>query len=316
MGYIDIKNLYVEYVSKKGMLGRTQITKAVNDLSLTVNSGEILAIAGESGCGKSTLAKAIIGLEPAKSGEIIYNGKNILNMGKSGWKDYRKKVQMIFQNPYASLNPKMRIMDILKEPLIINSELSDIEIENRVVDVACKVGIDRECLDLFPHEFSGGQRQRIAIARALVLNPEIIVADEPVSALDVSIQAQIINLLLELKEKYNLTIIFISHDLGVIRHIADRVAIMYLGEIVELGTSDEIFYSPKHPYTAALIEAAPKLDSKKEKLQLLSGDLPSNTDLPGGCLFNTRCPQCMNDCKVNHPKTRHLSDTHFVKCFL
>ena len=316
MDNIDIKNLCVEYVSKKGMLGKPQVTKAVNNLSLGIKSGEILAIAGESGCGKSTLAKTIIGLEPAKSGEIIYNGKNIFNMGKSDWKEYRKKVQMIFQNPYASLNPKMKVRDILKEPLIVNSDLSSAEIEGRVVDIACKVGIDKECLNLYPHEFSGGQRQRIAIARALVLNPEVIVADEPVSALDVSIQAQIINLLLELKERYNLTIIFISHDLGVIRHIADRVAVMYLGEIVELGTSDEIFYSPKHPYTVALLNAAPKLDSKKDNSQLLMGDLPSNTDLPEGCLFHTRCPQYMTDCKDRHPDEKQLSDTHYVKCFL
>ena len=311
-----IKNLYVEYISQKGITGKTQITKAVNNLSLDIKSGEIIAIAGESGCGKSTLAKAILGLEQAKSGEIIYNDNNILSMNRAGWKDYRKKVQMIFQNPYASLNPKMKIMDILKEPLAVNSNFSDSEMEEKVIDVACKVGIDRECLSLYPHEFSGGQRQRIAIARALILNPEVIVADEPVSALDVSIQAQIINLLLELKEKYNLTIIFISHDLGVIRHIADRVAVMYLGEIVELGTSEEIFYNPQHPYTVALLNAAPKLGSKISDRQLLKGDLPSNTDLPDGCTFHTRCSQCKNECKLNSPEVKQISDTHYVKCFL
>ena len=237
-------------------------------------------------------------------------------MSKDEMKNFRKSVQMVFQNPYASLNPKMKIFDILKEPLEINTDYTKEEIEKIVIDTACKVGIDEECLSLYPHEFSGGQRQRIAIARALVLSPKLILADEPVSALDVSIQAQIINLLKELKETMNLTILFISHDLSVIKYLADRVAIMYLGEIAEIGTKDEIFYSPAHPYTKALLAAAPQINETKNKGPILSGDLPSPTDLPLGCKFHTRCPQCMAKCRDTSPQTKQLSPTHFVKCFL
>lgn len=313
---LHIKNLNVEYTSKKGILGEAQTIHAVNDLSLDIKRGEILAVAGESGCGKSTLAKAIIQLEPVKSGEIIFEGKNSLDLDKKDLKRFRKKVQMIFQNPYASLNPKMKIIETLKEPLKINTDLSDEEIESRVTETACKVGLDKECLNLYPHEFSGGQRQRIAIARALVLNPEFILADEPVSALDVSIQAQIINLLKELKEDYNLTFLFISHDLSVIKYLSDRVAIMYLGEIVELGKTDEIFFTPEHPYTKALLSSVPQITGDTEEKIILKGDLPSPADLPSGCKFHTRCPYCMPICRENEPEKTRITDSHYVKCFL
>lgn len=313
---LEIKNLFVEYKSKKGFLGQTQAIHAVNNLSLDIKKGEILAVAGESGCGKSTLAKAIILLENAKSGEIKFQDKNIFTMNKSELKNFRKKVQMIFQNPYSSLDPKMKIFDTLKEPLKINTDFDENEIEKIIYKTIEKTGLDRECLKLYPHEFSGGQRQRIAIARALVLNPEFILADEPVSALDVSIQAQIINLLKELKEDYNLTFLFISHDMSVIKYLADRVAIMYLGEIIELGKTDEIFFAPEHPYTKALLSSVPQITGNTEEKIVLEGDLPSPADLPAGCKFHTRCPYCMPVCREKIPPQSRITDSHFVKCFL
>lgn len=313
---LEIKNLFVEYKSKKGFLGQTQTIHAVNNLSLDIKKGEILAIAGESGCGKSTLAKAIILLENAKSGEIKFQDKNIFTMDKNELKNFRKKVQMIFQNPYSSLDPKMKIFDTLKEPLKINTEFNENEIEKIIYKTIEKTGLDRECLKLYPHEFSGGQRQRIAIARALVLNPEFILADEPVSALDVSIQAQIINLLKELKEDYNLTFLFISHDLSVIKYLSDRVAIMYLGEIIELGKTDEIFFAHEHPYTKALLNSVPQITGDTEEKIVLEGDLPSPADLPAGCKFHTRCPYCMPVCREKIPPQSRITDSHFVKCFL
>ena len=313
--FVEIKNLHVEYKTSKGIFGGTQTISAVNGVNLEIQKGEIIAIAGESGCGKSTLAKTIITLETPTKGEVCINGKNIFSMTSSELKLFRKKVQMIFQNPYSSLNPKMKIYDTLKEPLAINTQYSSAEIDNIIKDTIAKVGLDENCLQLYPHEFSGGQRQRIAIARALVLNPEFILADEPVSALDVSIQAQIINLLQELKETYNLTFMLITHDMGVIKYLADRVAIMYLGEIVELGTVDEIFNNPKHPYTKALLSSVPNINKNSEKI-ILEGDLPSPTNLPTGCKFHTRCPNCMAKCSQNMPISTNITDSHQVKCFL
>jgi oligopeptide/dipeptide ABC transporter ATP-binding protein len=354
---IEIKNLFVEYKLSKGFLNEQKTVFAVNGLSLDIKKGEVLAIAGESGCGKSTLGKAILRLVETKSGEILFDSaassvmlnsfqhrtgehygdsetsserrelQNILKLNKKELKNFRQNAQIIFQNPYSSLNPKMKVYDIVKEPLIVNKELktlvasgqaissmSDNEVDKMVKDAIKQVGLDERALYLYPHEFSGGQRQRIAIARALIMNPQFIVADEPVSALDVSIQAQIINLLKELKEKFNLTFLFISHDLSVIKYLSDRVAIMYLGEIVEIGTSDEIFNSPMHPYTQALLSAAPGL--AKEKKIILSGDLPSPTDLPAGCKFHTRCPHSMSICKTVQPEITEFSATHNASCHL
>ena len=313
---LEIKDLYVEYKSNKGIIGGTEIIHAVNGVNLEIKKGEILAVAGESGCGKSTLAKAVIRLEDSKSGEIDFNGENVLSMDKKALKNFRKTAQMVFQNPYSSLNPKMKIGETLKEPLKINTQFSDSQISEIIKEKIKKVGLSEDCLKLYPHEFSGGQRQRIAIARALVLNPEFILADEPVSALDVSIQAQIINLLKELKEDYNLTFMLITHDMSVIKYLADRVAIMYLGEIVEIGTTDEIFSSPKHPYTKALLSAVPQISGKESERIILTGELPSPADLPKGCKFHTRCPACFRTCAHVSPKNIEISDTHFVKCFL
>ena len=314
----EIKNLEVIYQTKKNVFGGTQTIYAVNNISLDIKKGEILAIAGESGCGKSTLAKAIMKLVNSKSGEILINGQNILTISKrEDLKSFYQKVQMIFQNPYSSLNPKMKIGDILKEPLEINTSLKKEEINKIIEEKIEKVGLDKSCLNLYPHEFSGGQRQRIAIARSLILNPEFIIADEPVSALDVSIQAQIINLLKQLKEDFNLTFLFISHDLSVIKYLSDRIAIMYLGEIVEIGRTEEIFTNPKHPYTKALLSAVPELNTQenKEKIQL-TGELPSPENLPQGCKFHTRCPYAMDKCKCEIPNSIEFTQSHNCKCFL
>lgn len=315
---LEIKNLEVVYQSKKNIFGGTKNVYAVNGVSLNANKGEILAIAGESGCGKSTLAKAIMKLIEPRSGEIIINGQNILEFRKKEeLKNFYKNIQMIFQNPYASLNPKMKIGQILREPLEINTNKSKEEIDDIVLNKIYSVGLDEDCLKRFPHEFSGGQRQRIAIARALVLEPHIIIADEPVSALDVSIQAQIINLLKQLKEKLNLTILFISHDLSVIKYISDKIAIMYLGEIIEYGKTEEIFNDPKHPYTRALLSSAPEINSDKSKEKIhLYGELPSPENLPAGCKFHTRCPFVLDKCKTEIPNIANFSETHICKCFL
>lgn len=313
---LEIKDLYVEYYADKGINGEKQVIHAVNGVSLDIKKGEILALAGESGCGKSTLAKSVMLLEKPISGEIIYDGNNILTLTSKGLKDYRKNVQMVFQNPYASLNPKMKVFDILKEPLKINTNLSDFEIYEIIKEKVRQVGLDVNSLNSYPHEFSGGQRQRIAIARALVLNPEFILADEPVSALDVSIQAQIINLLKDLKRLYNLTFLLITHDMSVIRYLADRVAIMYLGEIVEVGSTAQVFVNPKHPYTKALLSAVPNVDGTKTERIVLQGELPSPSNLPSGCKFHTRCPYCMEVCKSCSPATYEVFEGHTVNCFL
>lgn len=296
MNIIEVKNLFVEYISSN-FLGQKQCVHAVNDVSLSIKQGEIFSIAGESGCGKSSLLRAIAGLIKVKSGDVIFDGS-------------KRDIQMIFQSP--SLNPKMKIKDILLEPLIINEKnMSRKEMEQKVFDILSDVGLSNSDAQKYPHEFSGGQKQRISIARALILNPKIILADEPVSALDVSIQGQILNLLLELKNKFNLTIIFISHDLNVIRFISDRVAIMYLGEIVEQGYTDEIFTNALHPYSKALLSANPL---SKIKCEPLTGELPSPVNMPDGCKFHTRCNKATHSCSERVPEIVKVSDSHFVKC--
>jgi len=254
---LETKNLSIEYESINQ--GDKSIVKAVQDVSLKIFEGEIYALAGESGCGKSTLAKSITKLVKPKSGDILFNGKSILNQTKVDKIKYPNKVQMVFQNPYSSLNPKMKIIDILKEPLDINTNLSKKEKFNKVLEILSDVGLQETCLNLYPHEFSGGQRQRIAIARALILSPKLLIADEPVSALDASIQAQIINLLKDLQKKKNLTILFISHDMNVIKYLADRVGIMYFGSLIEENYANTIFKYPKEDYTKKLLSSVPIL---------------------------------------------------------
>jgi len=306
---LKVNNLSVDY--KTSNLGKSTVFRAVDDVSFSINEGEIFAIAGESGCGKSTLSKTIIKLIPIAEGQINYNGMDIGSLKGNNLKTFRQNAQMIFQNPYASLNPKLRIEEILSEPLIINTKLSKKEISKTVSEKFEQVGLSQDQLKLYPHEFSGGQRQRIAIARALMLNPKFVIADEPVSALDASIQAQIINLINDLKRELGITILFISHDLRVINYLADRIGIMYLGELVELGTKDEIFNDPKHPYTKALLDAVPSMDKKSEKVLL--GDFP--TEMPEGCRFSTRCTISDEHCSKEKPIYIEVTPTHKYACF-
>lgn len=307
---LKISDLNVRY--KVSKVGSDRVINAVNGVSLEIKEGEIYSIAGESGCGKSTLAKAIMRLVPISSGTILYNDRDIMSYSKDELRTYRQNVQMIFQNPYSSLNPKMKIKDILRETLDINTDFSKEEKENLIVEMIEKVGLKKTSLDLYPHEFSGGQRQRIAIARALILKPKLVIADEPVSALDASIQAQIINLLNDLKREFNLTILFISHDLSVIKYLSDKVSVMYLGEVLEQGLTSEIYENPVHPYTQALLNAVPKFG--KEHSELLQGDLP--LELPSGCKFFSRCKHSNNECDLQCPNFIDVSDTHKVRCSL
>lgn len=308
---IEIKALSIEYL-QQSINGTATTFRAVNNLSIDIKSGEVLAIAGESGCGKSTLAKAMIKLIKPIEGEVFFNDKNIEKLNHKDKKNFTSSVQMVFQNPYHSLNPKMKIYDILKESLDINTKLSRSEKKQRIEQIIKDVGLPVEALENYPHEFSGGQRQRIAIARALILKPQILIADEPVSALDASIQAQILNLLNDLKKKYNLTIIFISHDLRVIKYLADRVAVMYLGEIQEIGTVEDIFNDPKHPYTRTLLDAIPEIGKPKAEILNKEIEISSTT----ACKFAPRCTRCINDKCKESPNLMRISPTHSVRCSL
>lgn len=314
----EIKNLNMHYPIVDGLLGNFKgYIYALNNLNLDIYENEILGLVGESGSGKSTLGNCVLKLITPTSGEVLFNSENILAKNKKELKDFRKKAQLIFQNPYMSLNPRMKIYDILKEPFIINGIKDKNIIDEKIKKIINLIGLQEEVLNRYPHEFSGGQRQRIAIARAIILNPQFIVADEPVSALDVSIQAQIINLLIDLKEHLNLTMLFISHDLSVIKYISDRIAVMYLGEIVEIADKEELFKSHKHPYTEALLNAVPIIsNATKTKKIILSGDLPSPQNPPKGCKFHTRCPYVMDKCKCEEPQLKEIANGHKVRCFL
>ena len=313
----EIKNLNMHYPVIDGLLGNLKgYVYALNNVDLEIFENEILGLVGESGSGKSTLGNCVLKLINPTSGEVIFDNENILSKKKKELKDFRKKAQLIFQNPYMSLNPRMKIYDILKEPFIINKIKDKKIIEDKIKKIINLIGMQEEVLSRYPHEFSGGQRQRIAIARAIILNPQFIVADEPVSALDVSIQAQIINLLIDLKEHLNLTMLFISHDLSVIKFISDRIVVMYLGEIVEIADKNELFNNHKHPYTEALLNAVPVISENKVKKMILSGDLPSPQNPPKGCKFHTRCPYVMEKCKCNQPELKEISENHKIRCFL
>lgn len=316
---VQIKNLNMFYPISSDFAGFSNAPKeflhALNGIDLDIYKGEILGLVGESGCGKSTLGKAILKLINP-TGEVLYEDKDILNFDTKTLKQFRKKAQLIFQNPFSSLDPRMTVYALLREPLVVHKIRNKQEINSRIHEIINLVGLNEEDLKRYPHEFSGGQRQRIAIARALILKPEFLVADEPVSALDVSIQAQIITLLQELKEKLNLTILFISHDLGVVKYLSDRIAVMYLGDIVELAKADELFNNPKHPYTKALISAVPSIHKKETEEIKLQGDLPSPKNPPKACKFHTRCPNCMEICTQKEPEIIKISDSHYVKCHL
>lgn len=315
---IEIKNVCLKFPVKSGFLNsKDGFIYALNDVSLNIKKGEILGLVGESGCGKSTLGKCVLKLYDNFSGQILYKGENILQKKGKELKIFRKSAQMIFQNPYASLNPRMTIYNILKEPLLVHG-IKDKKFIKREIDKVCELtGIAKDSLNYYPHEFSGGQRQRISIASAIILKPDFIVADEPVSALDVSIRAQIINLLKELVKELDLTLLFISHDLSVVRLLCDRVAVMYLGEIAEQGNKKDLFENPKHPYTKALLNSIPII-SREEKTEknLLEGDVPSPKNLPDGCKFHTRCPEVLETCKTCNPLVYSFENNHTVRCNL
>jgi len=315
---IEIKNVRMKFPIKSGFSNsKNEFIYALNDVSLDIQKGEILGLVGESGCGKSTLGKCVLKLYDDFSGEILYKGENILLKKGKSLKEFRKSAQMIFQNPYASLNPRMTIYDILKEPLLVHGIKDKKTIKNEIDKVCELTGISKDSLNYYPHEFSGGQRQRISIASAIILKPDFIVADEPVSALDVSIRAQIINLLKDLVQELNLTLLFISHDLSVVRLLCDRIAVMYLGEVIEKGMKNDIFENPKHPYTEALLNSVPIISKEeKTKKSLLEGDVPSPRKLPDGCKFHTRCPKVMELCKTYNPEEFSFENNHTVRCNL
>jgi peptide/nickel transport system ATP-binding protein len=297
------------------MIRRRTVVKAVNDVSFTVAPGETVSVVGESGCGKSTLARAVMGIYPPTSGEIWFGGERIDSLSPRRMLPYRTRMQMVFQDPYASLNPRMTVRATLEEPVFFHQpNLSRAEVKDRVAEVMRQVGVDPAWADRYPHEFSGGQRQRISIARALVVDPAFIVADEPIAALDVSIQAQILNLLMDAQEERGLTYLFISHDLSVVRHISNRVAVMYLGTLCELAPTEELFSSPRHPYTRALLSAIPRLGRQGFAHLRLSGEVPTPINLPPGCVFHGRCPYAFDPCTREVPRPIVLDNGVALAC--
>ncbi|MCI8294690.1 MAG: dipeptide ABC transporter ATP-binding protein [Lachnospiraceae bacterium] len=315
---LNVEDMKIYYPVAGKKFGTTDYVKAVDGVSFQVERGEVFGIVGESGCGKSTLGRGICKLEQPTGGKVVLDGEDISSYNNSQMRPVRKKVQMVFQDPYASLNPRMSIFDIIAEPLIIHGLTKDkAELEAKVLDLLRKVGLDDYHANRYPHEFSGGQRQRIGIARALAVQPKLIIADEPVSALDVSIQAQVLNLMNQLKKEFNLTYIFVAHDLSVVEHISDRVGVMYLGNFVEVGSKESLYKAPTHPYTQALLSAVPVPDptAKKDRV-ILEGNIPSPLNPPTGCKFHTRCPKCMEICKKEAPVKTQLTDDHYVYCHL
>ncbi|MDD3593918.1 MAG: ABC transporter ATP-binding protein [Candidatus Gastranaerophilales bacterium] len=315
---LRIENLKKKFPKNRDFFGRSKgWVFALNGVNLTINKGDSMGLVGESGCGKSTVGRCILKLIEPTEGNIFFNGQKITAIKNSEFKTIRPNLQIVFQNPYSSLNPRMKIKDILEEPLKINTKSNKKERRGKILEVLEMVGLGEDILDNFPHEFSGGQRQRIVIAKALILNPEFIVADEPISALDISIQAQIINLLKELKEKFNLTYLFISHDLGTVKHFCNKVAVMYLGEIIEFAQTNELFDNPLHPYSKLLLGSRPLIGVNKiDRENIIDTEPPSNENLPGGCKFASRCAYKMDICTQKEPPDIQISPSHSVKCFL
>jgi len=313
-----IKNVKKYFPLKTGIFRRETIwVKAVDDVSFDIQDGETLGVVGESGCGKSTLGRTILRMYEATAGDIIFGGDNIAALDKESLRLKRREMQLIFQDPFSSLNPRMTVGDIIGEPLEIHLSMEREDRKKRVEELLGMVGLSPYHLRRYPHEFSGGQRQRISIARAIALNPKFIVCDEAVSALDVSIQAQVINLFMELQARLSLTYLFISHDLSVVRHISDRILVMYLGKAMELASTSELFEAPLHPYTRALLASVPVPDPhRKVSRRLLTGDVPSPINPPQGCVFHTRCPQAMDRCKKEIPPTKESTPGHFIACHL
>lgn len=315
----NIKNLKKYYPLTKGFWRRTVgHVQAVDDISFTVNSGEILGVVGESGCGKTTLARLLLRLLEPTSGQITYQEKNIFNLTKPELRSFRRQVQIIFQDPHGSLNPRLKIATTIGEALTIHKLVKNRkEKQDRISNLLETVGLNPKQMYRYPHEFSGGQRQRIGIARALAVEPQVIIADEPVSSLDVSVQAQILNLLGRLRDQFNLTYIFIAHDLRVVEHMSNRIMVMYLGKIMELASKEELYKNPLHPYTKILLTAIPKIDPAQRGFpELLSGEPPTPVNPPPGCRFHTRCPQAIARCSQEEPQLRKLNANHLVSCHL
>ena len=315
---LRVEDLKIYYPVAGSGFGKKEFVKAVDGVTFEVKKGEVFGIVGESGCGKSTLGRGVCKLENLTSGHVYLDGEDITEYNDRRMRSVRKKVQMVFQDPYMSLNPRMSVFDIIAEPLLAHHLYQDkADLEKKVLDLLHRVGLDDYHANRYPHEFSGGQRQRIGIARALAVEPSLIIADEPVSALDVSIQAQVLNLLNELKHDLDLTYIFVAHDLSVVEYISDRVGVMYLGNFVEVGEKEKIYSNPMHPYTQALLSAVPVSDptAKRERI-LLEGSIPSAHKPPTGCKFHIRCPKCMECCKTQAPERYEVDDGHYVYCHL
>jgi oligopeptide/dipeptide ABC transporter ATP-binding protein len=313
---LSVRNLTKHFPVRTGIFQRiTAWVQAVDDVSFYVKKGETLGLVGESGCGKTTLGRTVLRLLDPTSGQVFFEGQDVASIRGDGLKRARKDMQIIFQDPFSSLNPRMTVMDIVSEPLRIHGEVSGDELKGRVRELLECVGMRVQHMNRYPYAFSGGQRQRVGIARALALKPKFIVCDEPVSALDVSIQAQVVNLLSDLQKTMGLTYLFISHDLSVVEHISDRVAVMYLGSIVELAASEELYATPRHPYTEALLSAVPSADPDRTiKRIVLPGDVPSPSNPPPGCKFHPRCPYAVDLCKTAAPQWREVSPMHWVAC--
>ncbi|MFB4163660.1 ABC transporter ATP-binding protein [Alteribacillus sp. JSM 102045] len=315
---LEVKNLKKFFPVKGGILKRTiGHVKAVDDVSLSVYQGETLGVVGESGSGKSTLGRLILKLLDPTEGQIVFNGNDITSYSQRKVRPHRKDMQMIFQDPYGSLNPRMSVGELIEEPMMLHDRLTKKERQNRVIELLDTVGLGGEARFKYPHEFSGGQRQRIGIARALSTRPKFIIGDEPVSALDVSVQSQVLNLMDDLQKEFNLTYLFIAHDLSVVKHISDRVAVMYLGRIAEVAPKHSLYKQPLHPYTKALISAVPDPDvnRKREKIKL-EGDMPSPSNPPAGCPFHTRCPEAHERCRSERPELTNMGNEHYVACHL
>ncbi|MDH7484764.1 MAG: dipeptide ABC transporter ATP-binding protein [Anaerolineae bacterium] len=315
---VEVRGLSKHFVQRGGLLGRrSRVVRALEEVELSVQRGETLGVVGESGCGKTTLGRCILRLIEPTAGQVFFEGVDLMALSREEMRQRRRDMQMVFQNPYSSLDPRFNVLNLVAEPIVTHTDLRGEALTARVEELLARVGMEGDFLYRYPHEFSGGQLQRIAVARALALNPRFLVLDEPTSALDVSVQAQILNLLQQLQRELGLTYLFISHDLSVVQHISDRIAVMYLGRVVEMSTTDAIFYAARHPYTEALLSSTPILDPalRRERI-ILEGSVPSPANPPPGCRFHPRCPKAMDVCSQVEPKLEDVGGGHLVACHL